>query len=105
MGQAGPALIVAMPTPVTPCGDIPHPTVLDPWVPTDHPAAGGGDVGGTDEIPVAAEPANRCWERSGDLSMSTTANSPDLPLEVRNAIRGCHGLCSQGYVGQDDRDL
>src|SRR5438270_13641091 len=57
MGQAGPALIVAMTTPVTPCGDIPDPTVLDPWTPTDHPAATSGDVGGTDEIPVAAEPA------------------------------------------------
>src|SRR5438309_2728767 len=57
MGQAGPALIVAMTTPVTPCGDIPRPTVLDPWAPTDHPAATSGDVGGPDEIPVAAEPA------------------------------------------------
>ena len=50
MGQAGPALVMAMTTPVTPCGDIPHPEVLDPWAPTDHPAAGSGDVGGPDEI-------------------------------------------------------
>src|SRR2546421_5305603 len=57
MGRAGPALVVAMTTPVTPCGDIPRPTVLDPWAPTDHPAATSGDVGGPDEIPVAAEPA------------------------------------------------
>src|SRR5438309_960897 len=62
MGQAGPALIVAMATRGTPCGDSPHPTVLDPWVPTDHPAAGSGDVGGPDEIPVAAEPAGRTAE-------------------------------------------
>src|SRR2546429_7317261 len=59
MGQAGPALVVTMATPVTPCGDSPHPTVLDPWVPTDHPAAGGGDVGGPDEVAVAAETAER----------------------------------------------
>src|SRR5260370_33244791 len=59
MGQAGPALVVAMTTPVTPCGDLPHPTVLDLWGATDHPAARGGDVGGPDEIPVAAEPAGR----------------------------------------------
>src|SRR6266480_849470 len=36
-----------------------------------------------------------CWERSGDLSVSTTATSPDLSLEVRNALRGCHGFRSQ----------
>src|SRR5712691_6712423 len=59
MGQAGPALVVAMTAPVTPCGDLPHPTVLDPWAVTDHPAARGGDVGGPDEIPVAAEAAGR----------------------------------------------
>src|SRR5438552_4614589 len=59
MGQAGPALVVTMATPVTPCGDSPHPTVLDPWVPTDHPAAGGGDVGGPDDVAVAAETAER----------------------------------------------
>src|SRR5207237_4325295 len=62
MGQAGPALVVAMAPPVTPCGDIPHPTVLDPWAPTDHPAARSGDVGGTDEIPVATESAERTAE-------------------------------------------
>src|ERR1700757_1116472 len=71
MGQAGPALVVAMTAPVTPCGDIPHPTVLDPWAPTDHPAARGGDVGGTDEIPVTAETAGRTAKapppRLGDL--------------------------------------
>src|SRR2546422_4208732 len=52
MGQAGPALVIAMASPVTPCGGSPHPTVLDPWAPTDHPAAFGGDVGGTDDVPV-----------------------------------------------------
>ena len=57
MGQAGPALVMAMTSPVTPCRSIPHPTVLDPWVATDHPAAFGGDVGGTDDVAVAAEPA------------------------------------------------
>src|SRR6267378_4841765 len=62
MGQAGPALVVTMASPVTPCGDSPHPTVLDPWVPTDHPAAGGGDVGGTDDVAVAAETAERTAE-------------------------------------------
>src|SRR5260370_22598967 len=68
MGQAGPALVEAMTAPVTPCGDLPHPTVLDPWAPTDLPAAGGGDVRGPDAIPVAAEPAAR------------TANDPPPPL-------------------------
>src|SRR2546423_10673837 len=61
MGQAGPALVVAMTAPVTPCGDTPHPTVLDPWAPTDHPA-GGGDVGGPDDVAVAAESAERTTE-------------------------------------------
>src|SRR5437763_9071824 len=84
MGQAGPALVVAMATPVTPCGDSPHPAVLDPWAPTDHPAAGGGDVGGPDEIPVAAEPAGRTAEdpppRPGDPPAATQAG------------RGCRSL-------------
>src|SRR5882724_1231432 len=62
MGQAGPALVIAMASPVTPCGDIPHPTVLDPWAPTDHPVARSGDVGGTDDVPVAAESAERTAE-------------------------------------------
>src|SRR5438445_627944 len=62
MGQAGPALVVAMAPPVTPCGGNPHPTVLDPWAPTDHPAAFGGDVGGTDDVAVAAESAERTPE-------------------------------------------
>src|SRR2546425_10350891 len=62
MGQAGPALIVAMASPVTPCGGSPHPTVLDPWVATDPPAASGGDVGGTDDVAVAAESAERTAE-------------------------------------------
>src|SRR3984893_13063185 len=62
MGKAGPALVMAMAPPVTPCGDSPHPTVLDPWVATDHPAAGSGDVGGTDEVPVSAEGAERTAE-------------------------------------------
>src|SRR5712692_5811070 len=43
-------------------GDIPHPTVLNPWAPTDHPAARSGDVGGPHEIPVAAEAAGRTAE-------------------------------------------
>src|SRR5437660_5249920 len=84
MGQAGPALVVAMTTPVTPCGDIPHPAVLDPWTPTDHPAAGGGDVGGPDEIPVAAEPAERTAEdpppRLGDPPAATQAGRGAPPL-------------------------
>src|SRR3984893_10224822 len=62
MGPAGPALVMAMAPPVPPCGDSPHPTVLDPWVATDHPAAGSGDVGGTDEVPVSAEGAERTAE-------------------------------------------
>src|ERR1700730_16754519 len=62
MGQAGPALAMAMAPPVTPCGDMPHPTVLDPWVPTDHPAARSGDVGGPDNISVAGETAGRTAE-------------------------------------------
>src|SRR5437660_11541787 len=84
MGQAGPALVVAMATPVTPCGDSPHPAVLDPWAPTDHPAAGGGDVGGPDEIPVAAEPAGRTAKdpppRPGDPPPATQAGRGAPPL-------------------------
>src|SRR6266566_9507272 len=62
MGQAGPALVMAMAAPVTPCGDLPHPTVLDPWIATDHPAARGGDVGGPHDVAVATEPAERTAE-------------------------------------------
>src|SRR5438309_5445988 len=84
MGQAGPALVVAMAAPVTPCGDSPHPAVLDPWAPTDHPAAGGGDVGGTDEVPVAAEPAERTAKdpppRPGDPPAATQAGRGGPPL-------------------------
>src|SRR5438309_11415893 len=67
-----------------PCGDVPHPTVLDPWAPTDHPAAGGGDVGGPDEIPVAAEPAGRTAKdpppRPGDPPAATQAGRGAPPL-------------------------
>src|SRR5467141_3961484 len=63
MGQAEPAGIVAMPSPVTPRRDKPHPTVLDPWVPTDHPAALSGDVCGTDEIPMPSVSKVRAAER------------------------------------------
>src|SRR5438309_5611995 len=84
MGQAGPALVVAMAAPVTPCGDSPHPAVLDPWAPTDHPAAGGGDVGGTDEVPVAAEPAERTAKdpppRPGDPPAAAQAGRGGPPL-------------------------
>src|SRR5437899_5972497 len=84
MGQAGPALVVAMATPVTPCGDIPHPTVLDPWIATDHPAARSGDVGGTDNVAVAAEPAGRTAEDPppglGDPLPATQAGRGGSPL-------------------------
>src|SRR5437870_9894756 len=62
MGQAGPALIVAMATPVTPCGGSPHPTVLDPWVTTDLSAALRDDVRGTDEVAVPLESTTRAGE-------------------------------------------
>src|SRR5260370_24893116 len=64
MGQAGPALVMTMALPVTPCGGSPHPTVLDLWVrPTGHcPAACGGDVSGTDEGAVAAKSIVRTAE-------------------------------------------
>src|SRR5712671_4489735 len=84
MGQAGPALVVAMTTPVTPCGDSPHPTVLDPWAPTDHPAARGGDVGGPDEISVAAEAAGGTaeglppWLGDPPLAEGTGRGGPPL---------------------------
>jgi hypothetical protein len=80
MGQAGPTGIMAMPSPVTPCGGCPHPTVLDPWVPTDHPAALSGDVGGTHEVAVPSEPAVPTAE----------ASSPRLgdPLPAQRARRG-----------------
>src|SRR5437870_2989004 len=66
------------------CGDVPHPTVLDPWAPTDHPAAGGGDVGGPDEIPVAAESTVRTSKASspglGDLLPAAQAGRGGPPL-------------------------
>src|SRR5437868_5459103 len=84
MGQAGPALVVTMASPVTPCGDSPRPTVLDPWVPTDHPAAGGGDVGGPDDVAVAAETAERTGKgpppRLGDPLAAQQAGGRSPPL-------------------------
>ena len=84
MGQAGPALVVTMASPVTPCGDSPHPTVLDPWVPTDHPAARGGDVGGPDDVTVAAETAERTAKapppRLGDPLATERAGRGGPPL-------------------------
>src|SRR5256884_3818027 len=84
MGQAGPALVIAMPSPVTPCGGSPHPTVLDPWVRTDHPAALSGDVCGTDQIPVPSEPALRAAEatspRLGDPPPAGRAGRGGPPL-------------------------
>src|SRR3984893_16192822 len=84
MGPAGPALVMAMAPPVPPCGDSPHPTVLDPWVATDHPAAGSGDVGGTDEVPVSAEGAERTAEGSppglGDPAPADRAGRGGPPL-------------------------
>src|SRR5947209_9078953 len=101
MGQAGPALIVAMTTPVTPCGDIPRPTVLDPWTPTDHPAATSGDVGGTDEIPVAAEPAEPTAEGPppglGDPPAAGQAGRGGPPLVDLDHLDARHGrLVLQG---------
>src|SRR5438105_14410206 len=102
MGQAGPALVIAMATPVTPCGDIPHPTVLDLWAPTDHPAARSGDVGGPDEIPVAAETAERTAKdpppRLGDPLPAGQAGRGGPPLvdlhhldarHLRLVLQGC----------------
>src|SRR2546427_4099956 len=85
MGQAGPALVITMTSPVTPCGGSPHPTVLDPWVrPTDSPAASGGDVGGTDEVAVAAESAVRTGKSppSGlwDLALTARTGRGAAPL-------------------------
>src|SRR5207302_6819470 len=101
MGQAGPALVVAMATPVTPCGDIPRPTVLDPWAPTDHPAARGGDVRGPDEIPVAAEPAGRTAKdpppRLGDPLPAGQAGRGGPPLVHLDHLDARHGrLVLQG---------
>src|SRR5439155_8617469 len=62
MGQAGPALIVTMPSPVTPCGGSPHPTVLDPRDPADLSAANCGDVCGSDEVPVPPESTVRAGD-------------------------------------------
>src|SRR5437773_1774320 len=94
MGQAGPALVVAMTTPVTPCGDIPHPTVLDPWAPTDHPAARSGDVGGPDEIPVAAEPAGGTAEGPppglGDPAAAAQAGRGGPPLVHLHHLHARH---------------
>src|SRR5207302_3841134 len=101
MGQAGPALIVAVTSPVTPCGDIPRPTVLDPWAPTDHPAATSGDVGGPDEIPVAAEPAGDTAEGPapglGDPPTAAQAGRGGPPLVHLVHLDARHGrLVLQG---------
>src|SRR5207253_442198 len=56
----------------------------DPWVATDHPAASGGDVGGTDDVAVAAEPAERTAEGSppglGDLLPAERTGRGGPPL-------------------------
>src|SRR5713226_7119087 len=101
MGQAGPALVVAMTAPVTPCGDIPHPTALDPWAPTDLSAAGSGDVGGPDEIPVAAEAAGRTAEDPppglGDPPTAGQAGRGGPPLVDLHHLDARHGrLVLQG---------
>src|ERR1700730_11372021 len=84
-GWAPAALGRAAATPVTPGGGCPHPTVLDPWVgPTDHPAARSGDVGGPDDVAVAAETAGRAAEGPpsglGDLPPAQQAGRGGPPL-------------------------
>src|SRR5437870_12441566 len=76
------------------CGDVPHPTVLDPWAPTDHPAAASGDVGSPDEIPVAAEPAGGTAEGPppglGDPAAAAQAGRGGPPLVHLHHLHARH---------------
>src|SRR5882757_6652301 len=62
--RAGPAHVEEVTAPVTPCWRSPSPTVRDACGRTRGPAAPGGDVSGTDEIPVAPMPALRAGKRA-----------------------------------------
>ncbi len=82
--RAGPAHVEEVTAPVTPCRCSPGPTVRDACGCTRGSAAPGGDVSGTDEVPVAPLPAVRAGEgaspRLGDTLVAFRAGGRRPPL-------------------------
>src|SRR5438034_11157272 len=82
--RAGPAHVEEVTAPVTPCRCSPGPTVRDACARTRQSAAPGGDVAGTDEVPVAPVPAVRSGEqaspRLGDCPVALRAGRRRPPL-------------------------